>query len=105
MKLRAARWLGEPLTQYGDIVVADDPARDTWIVEAWKTFLAQPDIDLLILRKVREDATIAPFLNDQAYNLPGPQAAPEIDLKKYASWDDLNVTSKRRHRKNRGRHR
>ncbi len=100
-----ARWLGEPLTQYGDIIVADDPARDTWIMEAWKVFLAQPDIDLLILRKVRKDAVIASFLNEQAYNLPGLQEAPAINLKQYANWEELDATSKRNHRKNRARHR
>ncbi len=105
LNVREAHWLGEPLTQYGDIIVARNPASDAWIVEAWKVFLAQPDIDLLYLRKVRAGSAIAPFLNDQAYNLPGPQSAPAIDLTRFANWEELDASSKHSQRKHRARFR
>ncbi len=105
LNVREAHWLGDPLTQYGDIIVAQNPASDAWIVEAWKVFLAQPDIDLLYLRKVRTDAAIASFLDAQAYNLPGPQSAPAIDLTRFKNWQDLDATSKRKHQKDRARYR
>jgi CelD/BcsL family acetyltransferase involved in cellulose biosynthesis len=105
LNVREAHWLGDPLTQYGDIIIAQNPASDAWIVEAWKAFLAQPDIDLLYLRKVRADAAIASFLDTQAYNLPGSQSAPAIDLTRFKDWQDLDASAKRKHRKDRARYR
>ncbi len=103
--LNEARWLGEPLTQYGDVLVADDPARDVWLLEAWRHLLEQDDIDLLHLRKVRTDATIHRLLKDQAYKLPGNQGAPSLNLKPYKDFEELNNTFPGKDRRDRRRKR
>ncbi|MBA4174698.1 MAG: hypothetical protein C0511_19105, partial [Hyphomicrobium sp.] len=56
-------WMGGPVTQYGDILV--DPAVDDsmeLIRTSWDCILARLAPDIVRLRKVRDDAAIAPFL-------------------------------------------
>jgi len=87
-----ARWLGEPLTQYGDVLVAHDPVSEAWLLEALRHLQAQSDIDLLHLRKVRDDAAIAPLLKSQAYKLPGTEQAPCLDLSKFENYEEYSKT-------------
>lgn len=103
--INEARWLGEPLTQYGDVILADDPAREIWLLQAWRHINEQNDIDILHLRKVRDDAIVYPILKGQAHQLPGGETAPCIDLRPYDSFEDLNKTYNGKRRRNRKRYR
>ncbi|MBZ0215231.1 MAG: GNAT family N-acetyltransferase [Fimbriimonadaceae bacterium] len=103
--INEARWLGEPLTQYGDVILADDPARDLWLLEAWRYINDQKDIDILHLHKVRDDANIHPLLSGQAHKLPGGDTAPYIDLTPYNNFAELNQTYNSKRRRNRARYR
>ena len=53
--------LAEPATQYCDLLVAPSPHASAWFDGAWQAVLAQRDVDLIRLRKVRADAALARF--------------------------------------------
>jgi CelD/BcsL family acetyltransferase involved in cellulose biosynthesis len=103
--MNEARWLGEPLTQYGDVLLADDPANELWLIESWRHLHEDKDIDLLHLRKVRSDAVIYPLLKAQAHKLPGNENAPFIDLDPFNDFAELNATYSSKRRRNRRRQR
>lgn len=56
-------WLGEPITQYGDVLAAGDDNPATLLEMAYEHIKANLAPDILRLRRVRSDATIAPFLD------------------------------------------
>lgn len=56
-------WLGEPVAQYGDVVIAQGMDHMATLTSAWEHVKAKVSPDLLRLRKVRGDAVIAPFLS------------------------------------------
>ena len=78
--LRVLSWLGEPVAQYGDVLV--DPAEDTLAVlgSAYAHVLATLRPDLIRLRKVRADAVIAPFLASLGIPAQNAVEAPCVTL-------------------------
>lgn len=104
--LKTARWLGEPLTQYGDVLAEDTPNTQAWIEQAWQAICSWSDVDLVWLRKVRADACVAPFLDSRRNIVQGePEVALAIDLKPFDDWAALDETYKAKTRKNRKRFR
>jgi len=78
--LRVCQWMGEPLTEYGDAIVRRGYTRPGWLEHAVERLKACPDADIFYLRKVREDALIAPVLDRMIPALGAPRHAPWIDL-------------------------
>lgn len=60
--LRRLTWMGEPVSQYGDVLVEDAPDVLLLLREAWHFTLSAAKPDLVWLPKVREDAAIAPLI-------------------------------------------
>lgn len=60
--IRRLDWMGEPVSQYGDVLA--DPGADTprLLREAWKLLIRHTRPDVVSLRKTRADATVAPLL-------------------------------------------
>jgi CelD/BcsL family acetyltransferase involved in cellulose biosynthesis len=58
--LRIVRWLGEPLAQYGDALIA--PGHNAALGAVWREIRTWRGVDSVALRRVRADATIAPAL-------------------------------------------
>jgi CelD/BcsL family acetyltransferase involved in cellulose biosynthesis len=74
----AIRFLGDPFIQYGDALVSPH-ARPHHLAAAFRA-AADPSVaSLMYLRKVREDARLAPVLAAQAL-VTAEQAAPLVDL-------------------------
>jgi CelD/BcsL family acetyltransferase involved in cellulose biosynthesis len=75
--------LAEPATQYCDALV--DPAgdRDRLIEAAWALIRSWADIDLVELRRVRDDAAIAslPVIAGGRSAAANPDAAPFVDIR------------------------
>jgi CelD/BcsL family acetyltransferase involved in cellulose biosynthesis len=94
-------WMGDPVSQYGDILV--EPEAAPLLGEAWSFIAHELKPDLVRLRKVRDDATIAQFLGDLSA-LPAERLqAPYLDL---ASAPDFAAFERRyspRARRNRRR--
>ncbi len=59
--LRKLSWMGQPVGQYGNIIVENCPDRDAFIAQAWNHIISLP-VDVVFLKNVREDSYISPFL-------------------------------------------
>jgi CelD/BcsL family acetyltransferase involved in cellulose biosynthesis len=94
-------WMGDPVSQYGDILV--EPEAVQLLGEAWSFIAHELKPDLVRLRKVRDDAAIAPFLGDLNAFPAERLQAPYLDL---ASAPDFATFERRyspRARRNRRR--
>ena len=100
-----ATWLGEPLTQYGDILVEDGPQRTRWIDAAWSAALSLEGVDMLWLRRVRADAVVRPLLATGARQLPEMTEALAMNMTTATAWSDVQQRFKPKLVKNRRRHR
>jgi CelD/BcsL family acetyltransferase involved in cellulose biosynthesis len=78
---RLAHWLGEPATQYGDVLIEQSAHRSSWLEAAWREVRSWRDIDGVELRRVRADAA-ATALPEVAsdLNVIVSSAAPFVDL-------------------------
>lgn len=73
-------WLGEPVGQYGDVLIDDTAVGPSALRNAFAFLIEHSRVDLLRLRKVRDDAAIARLLPELGGLELGRQAAPYIDL-------------------------
>jgi O-antigen/teichoic acid export membrane protein/CelD/BcsL family acetyltransferase involved in cellulose biosynthesis len=96
-------WIGQPVTQYCDIL-ADASARTPEIfAECWQQIRSNLAPDVVALRKVRDDATIAPYLSTIGGVTTLSSAAPYVDFKGSTSFEDFETRYSARTRKNRRR--
>jgi CelD/BcsL family acetyltransferase involved in cellulose biosynthesis len=73
------RFLGDPLIQYGDVVAAPDTAPEL-LEAAWRAATGPSGAWLILLRKVRADARIAPVLARNA-RVMAEYEAPFVDVR------------------------
>jgi CelD/BcsL family acetyltransferase involved in cellulose biosynthesis len=96
-------WMGEPVSQYGDLIVDDAVADPNTLIEAaWDFAVAQTGASVLHLRKVREDAVIAPVLALRKAKVVGELVAPYLDLsgaENFAEYEKRYSSGARRNRK------
>ncbi|MEM6665683.1 MAG: GNAT family N-acetyltransferase [Pseudomonadota bacterium] len=98
-------WLGEPLIQYGDILLhpgANHAAVRTALmtaIEGW------PVVGGLRLGKVRADAQVHAILDLKNAAVAAQQEAAIVDLSTYTTFDDYQATQSGRSRKNRRKRR
>jgi CelD/BcsL family acetyltransferase involved in cellulose biosynthesis len=86
--LRVASFLGDPLAQYGDALLAREASpRAAWL--ALEGLFAHGGIDALQLRRVRADAAILPALSSLAKLVGRSLEAPYADLTAAASVEAL----------------
>jgi CelD/BcsL family acetyltransferase involved in cellulose biosynthesis len=96
-------WMGEPVSQYGDVLMEEQPDPAALLRAAWTFITAELAPDLVRLRKVRDDAAIAPLLAELDALPTLRLEAPYLDL---ASAKDFAAYEQRyspRSRRNRGR--
>lgn len=101
--LKVLHWMGEPVSQYGDVLAEDLPDRLSLLRQAWAYISARLGADAISLRKVRADSIIAPLLAELAFQQTAVAEAPYLDLSSapdYAKYE-LRYTGKAR--KNRRR--
>ena len=77
---RVVRWLGEPWTQYGDVLVADDRFRRNHLAAAWREIASWTDVDLVKLGRVRADAALSALPGFTAQTIIHREWAPFVDL-------------------------
>jgi CelD/BcsL family acetyltransferase involved in cellulose biosynthesis len=97
-------WLGEPVSQYGDVLAAPEAAGLDVLERAWRLAVAETGADLANLRKVRADAQAAPLLRQLGAIVTGTEEAPAIDLRRCPSAQVLFDQNQHR-KKNRKRYR
>jgi len=93
----AARFLGDPLIQYGDIIASPD-ATPSHFEAAWRVAADPAAVGFVHLRKVRADARIAPFLVRNA-SVVGQYEAPYVDLRAPAAIGSRDARELRRFRR------
>ena len=105
-------WMGEPVSQYGDLLIENGPDAMALMREAWAFVTRETGADVLRLRKVRQDSFIAPFLAELGADVTSDLKAPYLDLasapsfteyeKRYSSGAKRNRKRQRRRLEDRG---
>ncbi len=96
-------WMGQPVSQYGDVLVEASGATQKLLDESWAVIMARLAPDVVALRKVRADAVVAPLLKKQNAVATLCEQAPFIVTQGYASVADFEKRSPVKARKNRRR--
>lgn len=73
-------WMGAPVSQYGDVLIDPDADANALLASALAFVQARSGADVLRLRKVREDAVIAPFLAQIGARILSEDTAPYLTL-------------------------
>ena len=95
-KARILHTLGEPASQYSDVLVCPQYNSTQLIEKAWYYIRSWDDIDVIELRRVREGAALAGLGGLEAYRVPGSNAeAPCVDFSKLEGCDPAGERSSR----------
>lgn len=100
--LTVLRWMSEPLSQYGDALVAKDHSAEAWLSAALQLIRKDSRADALRLRHVRDDAAAASFLQAQFRDANTNEQAPWLDLTAFAgeaAYDARYTSNQRKRRK------
>jgi CelD/BcsL family acetyltransferase involved in cellulose biosynthesis len=100
--VRTIQFLGDPLTQYGDIAAAPE-ATPAHIQAAWQAAADPAAGQFVYLRKVRADARIAPLLAAQTGTVATHQA-PFVDVQAPATLNARDARELRRLRRRLAKH-
>ena len=87
--LKELSWLGEPVSQYGDVLVEDGPRRLALLREGWCFIMTRLRPDFARFNKTRADSAIAPLLAELGARQTQGMTAPYLDLKSAPSWADF----------------
>lgn len=102
--IRSLSWMGEPVSQYGDVLVDSSIADPLAVLrEGWLFLLARLSPDVARLRKVRDDATIAPLLAALGSQRTQELEAPYLDLASAPDFATYEQRYAKRSRRNRAR--
>ena len=98
-----ATWLGDPFTQYGDVLIDRRTPRQDALDAAFKALSKIAGLDALTLRKVRHDATILEA-GGMAGAIPaGDSQSAILELAEFKSLECYRKTLKSKQRSNRKR--
>ncbi len=101
--LKYLRWMGMPVSQYGDILFDPDGGDVGDLQASWDFITQTIAVDLVHLRKVRGDAIVSAFLRNKCGVPIARQQAPFLDLSQASSFDDYQKKYAAKARKNRRR--
>ncbi len=95
-------WMGEPVSQYGDVLI--DAVPDTMAVlrAGWAFLAAHAKGDIVRLRRVRSEAAVAPLMREIGAHIADQQKAPYLDLASapsYAKYEERYSSHTRRNRR------
>ncbi len=95
-------WMGEPVSQYGDVLIDEVADADAILRGAWKFIVSHSGADVVLLRKVRADAAVAPLLPSVGGIATEKLEAPYLDLASapsFAEYEKRYSSGARRNRK------
>ena len=95
-------WMGEPVSQYGDVIIDDVPDSLDVLRAGWNFLRRHARGDIVRLRRVRADAAIAPLLAEIGATITDRQTAPYLDLasaKTFADYEQRYSKSARNNRR------
>ena len=96
-------WMGSPVSQYGDVLIAPDEDAGQVLALGWKTIGSTLGADALNLRKVRADAQIVPLLREHAAAVTSRSEALFLDIASAADLASYETRYSSKTRKNRRR--
>lgn len=101
--LTTLSWMGEPVSQYGDVLVDGEEDVASLLASGWSFIRTRLNADLLRLRKVRADAVVAQFLSTAAAGIVTETLqAPYLDLASapnFAAYEQRYSSKAKRNRK------
>lgn len=110
--IKELHWMGEPVSQYGDVLIEDGPSAAALMRAALDFLIAETGADVLRLRKVRADSLVAGLLAETGATVTNSLKAPYLDLasapsfaeyeKRYSSGAKRNRKRQRRRLEERG---
>ena len=101
--LRQLAWMGEPVSQYGDVLVEDGDGGIDVLRAAWAFIRSELSPDLVRLHKVRDDACVKPLLAELQALPVQRLEAPYLDLAGSADFVAYEQRYSPRSRRNRRR--
>ncbi len=96
-------WMGEPLSQYGDVLIDNIPDALECLRAGWQFLKTHTKGDVVRLRRVRADAVVAPLLAEMGALSSNKQVAPFLDLTSAANFEAYEQRYSTRSRRNRRR--
>jgi CelD/BcsL family acetyltransferase involved in cellulose biosynthesis len=103
--IRTLSWMGEPVSQYGDVLVEDCAGKALLVADAWRFAASRTRASVASLRKVRADSEIAPALAAAGARVVAELKAPYLDLLSAPSFDEYEKRYSSGARRNRKRQR
>jgi len=97
--MRIVEDLTEPFGQYADVLVAPQADVDAVMAHA-KSEISTWGVDAVILRKVRETATVGPWLKENARTVGELRHAPAANLTAFADFESYKASLNSKTRKN-----
>lgn len=98
-------WMGDPVSQYGDVLIDDLPDAADLLRAAWDFVTCRTGASVVLLRKVRADSVIAPLLSETGATVTAELSAPYLDLASAPSFAEYEKRYSGNARRNRGRQR
>lgn len=96
-------WMGDPVTQYGDVLVTQGPGKANLLEQGWAYVSTQLGADYIYLRKVRADAEIAPILAAAKARTTARNEAPYLDLTRDGDFETYQQRFSKKTRRTRRR--
>ena len=104
-KIKMIKWIGEPVSQYGDILLKDDRNNLQWLKDGFNFLYQETKPDIFYLRKTRFDSSITPLLENYDATIIEETAAPYIETLGAQTFTEFNKRYSQRNRKSKRRHR
>lgn len=101
--LAKLNWMGQPVSQYGDILFDDKACSFTDLEKSWTYILTNVKADVACLRKVRADAAVAPLFQNIDCKAIALDKAPYLDLSNAKNYEDFEKQFSTKSRRNRRR--
>ena len=96
-------WMGQPVSQYGDVLVEASGDADALLRESWNVIVSHLAPDVITLRKVRSDAAVAGLLKEKNAMATRCEQAPFVTTADQTSFAVFEQRYSAKTRKNRRR--
>ena len=98
-------WMGEPVSQYGDVVMEETADSLDLLHATWSFLLEETKASVVQLRKVRADAAVAPLMHELGLLEIEQLTAPYLDLTSAPTFEEYERRFSASARKSRRRQR
>ncbi len=101
--IRLLRWLGDPVRQYGDVLVRQGSDTRRWIAAGLDHLIGMADVDIIEFDGLRADGALAPVLKERGFTPAETDEALGLQLGTFSSLDDFRSSLSRKARRSRKR--